>query len=90
MTNKEAARKIRDFGLYHAINDLPNSILTVEAFKMAIAALEKELVHCNECKYYEGVHGVAGHAPCSYWKSGGVMYDWFCSQGEKYIKQDID
>lgn len=46
MNNKQAIRKIRDFGLYHAINDLPYSILTVEAFKMAITALENEPVHC--------------------------------------------
>lgn len=90
MNNKEAIRKIRDFGLYHAINDLPYSILTVEAFKMAITALENEPVHCSECKYYQGVYGVAGHAPCSYWKSGKVMWDWFCSQGDRYIKQDVD
>lgn len=58
MNNKQAIRKIRDFGLYHAINDLPYSILTVEAFKMAITALENEPVHCSECKYYQGVYGV--------------------------------
>lgn len=42
------------------------------------------IIHCNECKHYQGVHGVMGHAPCAYWKSGGVLWDWFCSQGEKY------
>lgn len=36
---------------------------------------------CNQCKYYEGVHNVQGHAPCSYWKSGGVLWNWYCSQG---------
>lgn len=30
----------------------------------------KPLIRCNECEYYQGVHGVIGHAPCSYWKSG--------------------
>lgn len=37
---------------------------------------------CNECKYYEGVHRVQGHAPCSYHTIGGVMWDWYCSQFE--------
>lgn len=40
-------------------------------------------IQCNECKYYEGVHNVPGHAPCSYWNSGGVLWNWFCSQGKK-------
>lgn len=44
----------------------------------------KLLIRCNECKYYQGVHGAMGHAPCAYWKDGGVMWDWFCSQGKKY------
>lgn len=41
MTNKEAIKRIKDFGLYHAIRDLPNSAYTVEAFEMAIKALEQ-------------------------------------------------
>ena len=44
----------------------------------------KPLVRCLECKYYQGVHRVQGHAPCSHWKSGGVMWNWYCSQGERY------
>lgn len=43
-------------------------------------------IQCNQCKYYEGVHNFQGHAPCSYWKSGGVLWNWFCSQGEVYVK----
>ncbi len=42
MTNKEAVERIRDFGLYHAIGDLPHSTKTVEAFEMAISALEAQ------------------------------------------------
>lgn len=42
MTNKEAIKRIKDFGLYHAIGDLPNSTYTVEAFEMAIRALENQ------------------------------------------------
>ena len=45
------------------------------------------LVYCNECVYYKGVHGVPGHAPCSYWKSGAVMHDDFCSKGEEYVEE---
>ena len=43
-----------------------------------------EIVRCNQCEYYQGVHGVQGHAPCDYWKSSGVMYNWYCSQGKYY------
>lgn len=42
-----------------------------------------EVVRCNQCKYYEGVHDVAGHAPCSHWKCGGVLWKDFCSYGER-------
>ncbi len=41
MTENEAIKKVKEFGLYHAIGDLPNSALTVKAFKMAVAALEE-------------------------------------------------
>ena len=33
---------------------------------------------CNQCKYYEGVHGVQGHAPCSFWNEGGVLWNDSC------------
>lgn len=41
MTENEAITRIREFGLYHAIGDLPNSVLTKKAFEMAIKALEE-------------------------------------------------
>lgn len=41
-----------------------------------------ELVRCNQCKHYEGVHGVPGSAPCAFWGIGGVMWDDFCKRGE--------
>ncbi len=66
MTNEEAIRRIKEFGLYHAIGDLSNSAKTVEAFNMAIEALQKEaerqemviraserhlgLVRCKDCR----------------------------------------
>lgn len=43
MTGKEAIERIKEFGLYHAIDDLPNSLHTVKAFEMAISALEKQI-----------------------------------------------
>lgn len=33
---------------------------------------------CNTCQYYEGVHNVAGLAPCSFWNIGAVMWNDFC------------
>lgn len=40
MTEEDAIKRIKDFGLYHAIKDLPHSMRTVEAFEMAIEALK--------------------------------------------------
>lgn len=39
LTPRQAADKIIKFGLYHAIDDLPHSQMTVEAFQMAVKAL---------------------------------------------------
>lgn len=41
------------------------------------------IVYCNQCKHYEGVHNVQGHAPCMFWNLGGVMWNDFCSRGER-------
>lgn len=41
MTENEAIKRIKEFGLHHAIGDLPYSALTVKAFEMAIKALEE-------------------------------------------------
>lgn len=41
MTENEAIKRVEEFGLYHAIGDLPNSALTVKAFEMAIEALKE-------------------------------------------------
>ena len=43
MNIEKAIRKIKEFGLHHAIQDLPHSELTVKAFEMAISALEKQI-----------------------------------------------
>lgn len=39
ITENEAIKRIREFGLHHAIEDLPYSTFTVKAFEMAITAL---------------------------------------------------
>ena len=39
MTVGEAIKRINEFALHHAIQELPNSERTVEAFEMAIDAL---------------------------------------------------
>lgn len=41
MTENEAIKRVEEFGLHHAIGDLPYSILTVKAFEMAIVSLKK-------------------------------------------------
>ena len=49
----------------------------------ALPPAQPEIIRCKDCKYYEGVHNIQGHAPCTYWKSGGVLWNWFCSQAER-------
>lgn len=58
-------------GLTEIIDSLP----TIDAVKV---------VRCNQCKHYEGVHGVQGNAPCAFWGIGGVMWDDFCKRGERW------
>lgn len=48
-----------------------------------------ELVRCNECKWYQGVHGVQGHAPCEYFNKQ-VLWNDFCSWGEPYKGGDAE
>lgn len=43
-----------------------------------------EVVRCNQCKHYKGVHNVPGCAPCAFWGIGAVMWDDFCKRGERY------
>ena len=42
-----------------------------------------KVVRCNECKWYQGVHGVQGQAPCE-WFNQQVLWNDFCSNGEPY------
>ena len=50
ITREEAIKRIKEFGLYHAIGDLPNSAKTVEAFNMAIEALQT-IDNCDQCEW---------------------------------------
>ena len=55
-----------------------------DALKLAIEALEeKPRGKCNQCRYYEGVHDVLGHAPCSWWETGSVLWNDYCSRFEE-------
>ena len=89
MTVGEAIRRIKEFALHHAVQELPNSARTVEAFGMAITALEvvSKIVTCGECKkwnkYKDGIKGLCGH-------SDHVMptrEDFFCADGERKQEQ---
>lgn len=64
---------------YKAIMEIPVNQSTAD---MLIIRNGTPLPKCNQCKYYEGVHNIQGHAPCSYHNSGGVLWDWYCSQFE--------
>lgn len=68
MGNIEGACYVQ--GFINSINKLPDA---------------EQLPHgeCNQCRHYEGVHGVQGHAPCSFWGIGGVLYNDYCSRFEK-------
>ncbi len=60
----------------------------VKCVKGMPSVTPQEPIHgkCNQCKHYEGVHNVQGHAPCSYHKIGGVMCNWYCSQFESGVE----
>lgn len=40
---------------------------------------------CNKCEFYDGVHNVRGHAPCSFWNIGGVMWNDYCSRFVQFV-----
>ena len=82
MNREEAIKRIRDFGLYHAIEDLPHSTKTVEAFEMAIQALEEperkkgKWKHgcCSECGYNWGKDAPIASVP-NYCPNCGAKMD---------------
>ena len=43
----------------------------------------REAIKCCNCLHYEGVHNTTGHAPCSFWGMGGVMWNYYCSRFEE-------
>ncbi|QIB68250.1 hypothetical protein Ami103574_02500 [Aminipila butyrica] len=47
MNDTEAIQRIKEFGLHHAIQDLPHSSRTVEAFEIAIQALQEKAAREN-------------------------------------------
>lgn len=51
--------------------------------KSNVEDVDADDLHCNQCKYYEGVHGVPGHAPCSLLKRSFVMSNDSCIYGIK-------
>ena len=62
-----------------------NKVANVEQSIIANGTPYEERPHgeCNQCRYYDGVHGVQGHAPCSFWGIGGVLWSDYCSMFEK-------
>ncbi len=79
---------------YHLLSDRPRErAFGANAVKARINELPlvtpQQPIHgkCNQCKYYEGVHNVQGHAPCTYHRIGSVMWDWYCSQFDGEIKE---
>ena len=69
-TNAEMGKRVV---LCDIVHELKYSVQTIAAV---------EVVRCNECTRYQGVHGVKGHAICKRWESN-VLWDNFCSHGER-------
>lgn len=75
MTYEDAIKKIKQFGLYHAIGDLPNSVFTVQAFELAIEALEKQIPKKPSGSFDDETYGRAWICECT-----GIIdeYQKFC------------
>ena len=97
-TVKDGVNKAKDI-VIQALGETYDLISREEVFKQShhgnyvlVDDIEKlptvvVLPHkCNQCQYYMGVHDVQGHAPCSYHNIGGVLWNWYCSQWEKYYE----
>lgn len=90
MTVGEAIKRINEFALHHAIQELPNSARTVEAFGMAVDALEivSKIVQCCDCEHKRVQKN--GHKFCGLHGSHYGMIvtdDWFCADGERKEEQ---
>lgn len=73
-----------EFPKYFYFRVKPNRHGTDIEIEDASGADVVEVVRCNQCKHYEGIHDVPGCAPCAFWGIGGVMWDDFCKRGERY------
>ena len=81
------------FDSYQNIIDGAIQLLKEQQNKREVdTPIKPHIVQCNHCKYYEGVRNVMGHAPCSFWNIGGVLYNDFCSRfkREEEQKQKIE
>lgn len=86
MTVGEAIKRINEFALHHAIQELPNSTRTVGAFEMAIDALEivSKIVLCGECIYRsQTLRGSWCTNSKSCCHGCLVRKDFFCADGKR-------
>jgi len=62
-----------------------------DALALLQESVEANCEHqCNKCKFYKGVHNVMGHAPCSLWKIGGVMWNDYCSRFNLWKEDEVE
>ena len=57
-----------------------------QQFKRTVEDAQPEI--CNHCEHYEGVHGYQGHAPCTFWHSGGVLWNDYCSHFVRHRERE--
>ena len=83
ISTQDAIKRIKEFGLHHAIGDLPHSTFTVEAFKMAIDALEKQIPQDVKV-YVDGLnYDINTYCPrCNC----GVTLDYYTQDGYGYCQ----
>ena len=74
--------------LEQCLDDSIAAVVPADTVRDALALLKAqepvqpngEQYQCNKCKFYQGVHNVMGHAPCSFWNIGGVLWNDYCSR----------
>ncbi len=86
MTENEAIKKVKEFGLHHAIGDLPNSAFTVKAFEMAIESLEeiqqyRAIGTVEECREAMERQMAKKPTPIDYEKFIGAVNNAECLRG---------
>lgn len=97
MTENEAIKRVEEFGLHHAIGELPHSVLTVKAFKMAIKALEeiqqyRAIGTVEECREaMEKQFSKRPNREGDGYADGEIVYDtWICPCCGKRYEVDYD